>query len=138
MNWKLFFLLLIIFNLFFSCSSGNKIAIHASSEEIIQNLENPISLKQKYKNKDVYITGIIKYIGEPKDTFSKTNASYIEMEGKNNISLIIYFDYLITKDVKIGQKVNVKCTFRKLYRANHFCDEDLIEFYDGELITVFN
>lgn len=137
MNNKLLISLSLTLILFVSCSSNKKEILHSTYEEIIQDLNSPINFNKKYRNKDVYITGIIKYIGEPKDSVPNTNASYIEFAGKNDISVIVYFDYIISEDVKVDQKVNVKCSFRKLYKANHFCNEDLVEFNKGKLIKNF-
>lgn len=134
MNYKLCLPLLIALIVFSSCSSGNKTTLQTTYEGIVQDLNTPVGFRKKYKNKDVYITGIVKYIGEPKDSAPNKDSSYIEIAGNDDLDVIIYFDYLISNDVKVDQKINVKCSFRRLYRANYFCNEDLVEFYNGELL----
>jgi len=95
----------------------NNEAIEILPDDIInQFINDPVEADDLYKGKILQITGIIDYIGIPKDNPPKIDNSYIKFTEKNNVGIIFYFtNNKIVPNLK-GKKENEIITIVGKYR----------------------
>ena len=130
--------LLIILPIFLlvSCTKTERETIFVTAEEILQDANSKSSFKEKYKKRDVVITGVAGYIGVPKDNPTKKDTTYISIAEDDKTVVLVYFDFFVNQFVKKNQAVKVKCIFRKYDSPTFYYDGNFIEFKKGELIEV--
>ena len=136
MNKKNFLVILLSAIMLVSCSVKNQGEVFASSEELLLDAQNNFYFKRKYKNKDIYITGAVEYIGVPKDNPSKKNTTYISIAEDDKTVVLVYFNFFVNNFIHVGDRVKVKCSFRKFSTPTFYYEGNFIEFSKGEIIEV--
>ena len=108
--------------------------ITTNSNDIINNFNIfGISAGKEYKGKIVEINGIIIYMESPKDFKPLWDASciYFGDDIHGGTKIVCYFDDIIVYNLEIGQKITVRCKFKK-YSEYEYGNN--IEFIKGKII----
>ena len=123
---------------FFSCSnSKNTETVFTTSKELLEDVHDKKTFNNKYKNKDVFITGKVLYIGVPKDNPPNKNKTYVVIAEDDYSSVMIYFDFFINNFVIEEQDIIVQCRLRKIYKP-YSLEKYYVEFKKGKLIQKLN
>jgi len=113
----------------------NNEVIEILTDDINQFYNDPIEADNFYKGKILKITGIIDYIGVPKDNTPYKDNSYIQFTKINNVNIIFYFtNNKIVPDLK-GNKENEIITIFGKYREYRIQRNEIyIELGDCEIL----
>lgn len=134
---------IIIFIIFLTCTllsckkSQFTQNVYATPAELLQDAQKKQAFKNKYKNKNVFITGKVLYIGVPKDTTSKFNTTYITIVEDEKTAALVYFDFFVNQNIQVDQIVQVKCILKSFSKPTPWYNKNFIVFKNGELIKTF-
>ena len=108
--------------------------ITVNSNEIINDFNfYGISASEEYKGRIIEINGIILDKASPKDFRPLWDASciYFGDDINEGTKIVCYFDNIIVHNLEIGQKITVRCKFKK-YSEYKYCNN--IEFTKGKIM----
>ncbi len=107
---------------------------YATPAELLQDAQEKQTFNNKYKDKNVFITGKVLYIGTPKDNPSKFNTTYITIAQDEKTVALVYFDFYVNTYIQVDQNVQIKCILKSFSKPTPWYNKNFIIFKKGQLI----